>query len=125
MAMTGSRPQPPATRLTWWHPPTWFSPITAFPNSCGRSAGQRARAHRRARRRPADPDVRRSIPDRHARGVLERVPARHHGARRSRRRAVAAIARTTPSFLAVTHGPHDVLWLGGASLHKTPVFPVK
>src|SRR5207253_9967015 len=27
--------------------------------------------------------------------------------------ALAAIARTTPSFLAVTHGPHDVLWLGG------------
>jgi sulfofructose kinase len=39
--------------------------------------------------------------------------------------ALAAIARTTPAFLAVTHGPHDVLWLEGASLHKTPVFPVK
>jgi sulfofructose kinase len=39
--------------------------------------------------------------------------------------ALTAIARTTPSFLAVTHGPHDVLWLEGASLHKTPVFPVK
>jgi sulfofructose kinase len=39
--------------------------------------------------------------------------------------ALAAIARTTPSFLAVTHGPHDVLWREGASLHKTPVFPVK
>jgi sulfofructose kinase len=39
--------------------------------------------------------------------------------------ALAAIARTTPSFLAVTHGPHDVLWREGASLHKSPVFPVK
>jgi sulfofructose kinase len=39
--------------------------------------------------------------------------------------ALAAIARTTPSFLAVTHGPHDVLWREGALLHKTPVFPVK
>jgi sulfofructose kinase len=38
---------------------------------------------------------------------------------------LAAIARTTPSFLAVTHGPHDVLWREGASLHKSPVFPVK
>jgi sulfofructose kinase len=37
--------------------------------------------------------------------------------------ALAAIARTTPSFLAVTHGPHDVLWLEGASLHKTPGVP--
>jgi sulfofructose kinase len=39
--------------------------------------------------------------------------------------ALTTIARTTPSFLAVTHGPHDVLWLEGTSLHKTPVFPVK
>ena len=39
--------------------------------------------------------------------------------------ALAAVAHMTPSFLAVTHGPHDVLWLEGASLHKTPVFPVK
>lgn len=39
--------------------------------------------------------------------------------------ALTAIARTTSSFLAVTHGPHDVLWLEGTSLHKTPVFPVK
>jgi sugar/nucleoside kinase (ribokinase family) len=39
--------------------------------------------------------------------------------------ALTVIARTTSSFLAVTHGPHDVLWLEGTSLHKTPVFPVK
>jgi sulfofructose kinase len=39
--------------------------------------------------------------------------------------ALAAIARTTPSFLAVTHGPHDVLWREDASVHKSPVFPVK
>ena len=53
---------------------------------CG---GARARHHGRARRRPADRDVRGPVPDRHARGVLRRMPARHDRCRRSRRRAAA------------------------------------
>jgi len=39
--------------------------------------------------------------------------------------ALAAVADMTPSFLAVTHGPHDVLWRAGATLRKSPVFSVK
>jgi sugar/nucleoside kinase (ribokinase family) len=39
--------------------------------------------------------------------------------------ALAAIAETTPSFLAVTQGPRDVLWREGTTLHKSPVFAVK
>jgi sulfofructose kinase len=39
--------------------------------------------------------------------------------------ALAAIAGTTPSFLAVTQGPQDVLWREGATLRKSPVFAVK
>jgi sugar/nucleoside kinase (ribokinase family) len=38
--------------------------------------------------------------------------------------ALAAIAGTTPSFLAVTQGPRDVLWREGARLRKSPVFAV-
>jgi sugar/nucleoside kinase (ribokinase family) len=38
--------------------------------------------------------------------------------------ALAAIAGTTPSFLAVTQGPRDVLWREGAALRKSPVFAV-
>jgi sugar/nucleoside kinase (ribokinase family) len=32
---------------------------------------------------------------------------------------------TTPSFLAVTQGPRDVLWRDGAALRKSPVFAVQ
>jgi sulfofructose kinase len=39
--------------------------------------------------------------------------------------ALAAIAETTPSFLAVTQGPQDVLWRDGATLRKSPVFAVQ
>ena len=39
--------------------------------------------------------------------------------------ALAAVAATTPSFLAVTHGPHDVLWREGAATRKSPVFAVQ
>jgi sugar/nucleoside kinase (ribokinase family) len=35
------------------------------------------------------------------------------------------VADLTRSFLAVTHGPHDVLWREGAALRKSPVFSVK
>jgi sugar/nucleoside kinase (ribokinase family) len=38
--------------------------------------------------------------------------------------ALALIAGTTPSFLAVTRGPHDVLWRTGKTLRKSPVFAV-
>jgi sulfofructose kinase len=38
---------------------------------------------------------------------------------------LAAVAATTPSFLAVTHGPHDVLWREDAALRKSPVFAVE
>jgi sugar/nucleoside kinase (ribokinase family) len=38
--------------------------------------------------------------------------------------ALAAIAGTTPSFLAVTQGPRDVLWREGAALRQSPVFAV-
>ena len=38
---------------------------------------------------------------------------------------LAAVAATTPSFLAVTHGPHDVLWREGAAMRKSPVFAVQ
>ena len=75
--------------------------------------GARARHHRGARRRPADASVRRAVPDRHPRGVFERVPARHHRSRRPRRRARRASPATTRAFLAVTNGPDDVLWLEG------------
>src|SRR5262249_48223709 len=39
--------------------------------------------------------------------------------------ALAAIAGTTPSFLAVTQGPRDVLWREGATLRQSPVFAVE
>src|SRR5262249_32075358 len=39
--------------------------------------------------------------------------------------ALAAIAATTPSFLAVTQGPRDVLWREGAALRRSPVFAVE
>src|SRR6516165_5908826 len=42
--MIGSPPQRPPTRRAWWHAPTPWSPITAFPNLCGRSAWLRAHA---------------------------------------------------------------------------------
>src|SRR6516165_11295555 len=42
--MIGSPPRRPSTRRGWWHAPTPWSPITAFPNLCGRSAWRRAHA---------------------------------------------------------------------------------
>src|SRR5262249_46695456 len=39
--------------------------------------------------------------------------------------ALAAIAGTTPSFLAVTQGPRAVLWREGAKLRRSPVFAVE
>jgi sulfofructose kinase len=39
--------------------------------------------------------------------------------------ALERIARATPSFLAVTNGAHDVLWLEGRTLRRSPVFAVK
>src|SRR5215813_5418028 len=39
--------------------------------------------------------------------------------------ALAAMAGTTPTFLAVTQGPRDVLWRDGAALRKSPVFAVE
>jgi sulfofructose kinase len=38
--------------------------------------------------------------------------------------ALARIAGQTGSFLAVTNGPQDVLWLDGRELRSTPVFPI-
>jgi sulfofructose kinase len=38
--------------------------------------------------------------------------------------ALARIAQVTPSFLAVTHGAQDVLWLDGATARRSPVFPI-
>jgi sugar/nucleoside kinase (ribokinase family) len=34
------------------------------------------------------------------------------------------IAELTSAFLAVTDGPHDVLWLNGRDLCRSPVFPM-
>src|SRR5262245_13392123 len=34
------------------------------------------------------------------------------------------IGRTTGAFLAVTNGPHDVLWLEALELRRSPVFAV-
>jgi sulfofructose kinase len=39
--------------------------------------------------------------------------------------ALAGIAGTTSSFLAVTQGPRDVLWREGATLRRSPVFAVE
>jgi sugar/nucleoside kinase (ribokinase family) len=39
--------------------------------------------------------------------------------------ALARIAADTSSFLAVTDGERDVLWRDGATLRRTPVFPVQ
>jgi len=39
--------------------------------------------------------------------------------------ALAAIAATTSSFLAVTQGPRDVLWREGPTLRRSPVFAVE
>jgi len=39
--------------------------------------------------------------------------------------ALARIARATPSFLAVTDGPRDVLWLEGETLRRSPTFRVE
>src|SRR5262249_19607146 len=41
------------------------------------------------------------------------------------RAGLAAIAGTTPSFLAVAQGPRDVLWREGATLRQSPVFAVE
>jgi sulfofructose kinase len=38
--------------------------------------------------------------------------------------ALERIAAATPSFLAVTNGPQDVLWLDGRVLRKSPVFAI-
>ena len=38
--------------------------------------------------------------------------------------ALARIGATTRSFLAVTDGPRDVLWLEGPKLRRSPVFAV-
>src|SRR5438874_6981638 len=34
---------------------------------------------------------------------------------------LAAVAATTSAFLAVTHGPNDVLWREGGAMRKSPV----
>jgi sugar/nucleoside kinase (ribokinase family) len=39
--------------------------------------------------------------------------------------ALRRMASATDAFLAVTTGPGDVLWLDGATLRRSPVFPVK
>jgi sulfofructose kinase len=39
--------------------------------------------------------------------------------------ALARMAAATPSFLAVTDGPRDVLWYDGRTLRASPVFPVE
>jgi sulfofructose kinase len=39
--------------------------------------------------------------------------------------ALAAMAGGTPSLLAVTQGPRDVLWRDGAALRQSPVFAVE
>jgi len=39
--------------------------------------------------------------------------------------ALAQVARTTPSFVAVTNGPRDVLWREGSALRSSPVFAVE
>ncbi len=39
--------------------------------------------------------------------------------------ALARIAETTPSFVAVTDGPRDVLWREGPTSRRSPVFAVK
>jgi len=39
--------------------------------------------------------------------------------------ALERIAGATRSFLAVTNGPEDVLWLEGRALRRSPVFAVK
>ena len=39
--------------------------------------------------------------------------------------ALGRIAGTTPSFVAVTDGPRDVLWREGSTLRRSPVFAVE
>jgi sugar/nucleoside kinase (ribokinase family) len=39
--------------------------------------------------------------------------------------ALSRIAARTPSFLAVTNGPQDVLWREGSTLRRSPVFAVE
>jgi sulfofructose kinase len=39
--------------------------------------------------------------------------------------ALERVAIATRSFLAVTHGPHDVLWREGATLRRSPVFAIR
>jgi sugar/nucleoside kinase (ribokinase family) len=39
--------------------------------------------------------------------------------------ALARMAAQTKSFLAVTHGPQDMLWWDGARVCRMPVFPVE
>jgi sulfofructose kinase len=38
--------------------------------------------------------------------------------------ALARIAQETSSFLGVTNGAHDVLWLDGPTARRSPVFPI-
>src|SRR5215475_12068407 len=124
--MIGSPPRRPPTPRASWHAPTRWSPTTAFPNSCGRSAWRRAHA---ASPWCSTPTGRRRCPMScsasprmwcspgeclHATTGLDDLGA-----------ALAAIAGTTPSFLAVTQGPRDVLWREGATLRRSPVFAVE
>jgi sulfofructose kinase len=39
--------------------------------------------------------------------------------------ALARVAEVTGSFLAVTNGPHDVLWRAGDALRASPVFAIE
>ena len=114
------------SRPAWLRPPTPCWPTTAFRNSCGRSAlAARARGVTVVldADRPTQ-DVGRPVPHRHACGVLERVPARHHRSRRPRRRARADRRARPDRFLPSPTARTTCSGATGETLRASPVFAV-
>src|SRR5215475_13452345 len=123
--MIGSPPQRPPTRRAWRQAPTRSSPTTAFPNSCGRSVWRRARGLTVV----LDADRPTQTCDELFRiathVVFSAECLRATTGLDDLGAALAAIAATTSSFLAVTQGPRDVLWREAATLRRSPVFAVE
>src|SRR5262245_12781856 len=122
--MSASARRDPSTRLDSSHPPTRCLPITVSPSSCSRSARRRARGVMVV----LDADRPTQICDELFRiathVVFSSECLRATTGRDDLAAGLAAVAATTSAFLAVTHGPNDVLWREGGAMRKSPVFAV-
>jgi sulfofructose kinase len=85
----------------------------------GRAA---ARPAHRARCRQAHGGGRSIVAHRHPRGLFLGVPHRYRRLRRPGRRTAA---RRPDSFLAVSNGSNDILFLEGSLLRRVPVFAIR